>query len=253
MKRGIYILTHPFYKNTYKIGCSNNLDELINSSTYTTMFMPEDVPKLKYILHFSDEHYITFYEKIVHRFLLKYKKSDVRELFEIKKLKKQVNKLYSRLLSESINCTLHTSLNDVPETNIIITKHNDHYKYQTPIVAKLINYFEDSSKGILSCPPGYGKTYITANFIKQTNYHNYLILCPQIMICDEFKISLRSLIKKGFNIVIVNSNNKNKITKNKNKKNVIITTHHSYPKHTIKNMKCVIYNEAHHTCHKRIQ
>lgn len=248
MKRGIYILTNPLYEDTYKIGCSNNLDERIYSSTYTTMYLPDDVPKLKYIIHFSDNNNIEFYEKIVHKLLSRHRLSDVRELFELIELKKQIKKLHSQLLHESMHCTLYTTLNDVPETNTIITTHNNHYNYQTPIVTKLIDYFNDSSKGILSCPPGYGKTYITANFIKQTNYHNYLILCPQIMICDEFKIALQSLIKQNINIVIVNSDNNNKITKYRNKKNVIITTYQSYPLHSITNMKCVIYDEAHHTC-----
>lgn len=254
MKTGVYIITHPHKKQVYKIGCSNNLSQRLNSSDYTIMFYPTDTPKLKYIFYFNDERNIMFFENAIHNILKQSRLFPNRELFKLPQLNKTIKLIQKSLTNDNILHTLHKTLNTVPDShNIpvpITTLRSTQYDYQIPIIEKLLLHYNTANKGVLSCPPGFGKTYIASQFINQSNYHNYLILCPQILICDEFKIALSHLTKnnKQINITVVNSDNKEKIIRYKNKKNIIITTYQSYPLYKIKNINCTIYDEAHHTC-----
>lgn len=41
------MMTHPLINETFKLGCSINIANRINSSDYRTMFLPDNMPQFK--------------------------------------------------------------------------------------------------------------------------------------------------------------------------------------------------------------
>lgn len=265
MKIGVYILNIPNQKNTYKIGCSANIKARLNSGDYRTTFLPGNMPELQYILYFEGCKTLTsikFFENMIHNILKKNRITDSRELFKIKKLRKEILAIMKTLKLVNIKCTLHTTLDDVPTTDVninmnAVVKQDLQYGYQIPIVRKLLSHYNTSTntRGKLVCPPGYGKTYISCTYLKESKYKVSVILCPQIMICDEFEECCNQLFKKGkANIITINSHNDNIIKIKKRKINIIISTYRSW--HIIEQglkkanttLDLLIVDEAHHMC-----
>ncbi len=82
--KGVYFLSHPFYKNVIKIGSSGDIKTRIHSGDYRTMFLPQHRPQLLgQFSHpqFQHKNELLYAERAIHRFLSEDRICDHRELF----------------------------------------------------------------------------------------------------------------------------------------------------------------------------
>jgi len=265
-KSGLYILIHPFYEHTYKIGCSNDMETRLDSGCYKTMFLPEDIPKLYKLVnvgHFNN--YIRFAEKILHNELKKFRICNQRELFKIDnievEIKEAIKRVNNKFMMETFKlCDVIKELDDYEHkkcdynivdniSNNICIKLRD---YQIPVVHKIYNYFKEHDKGILNIPCGWGKTYIVCFYLHYSMLRNenikICIICPQLMICEEFKKVLNLL---GYNekILMLNSDYVtigDILNEDISKYQIVITTYVSHEKLKNNAFKMIVYDEAHH-------
>jgi len=97
------------------------------------------------------------------------------------------------------------------ENNIIETKMNiTSFDYQIEAKNKIINYFKENNRGILSAPCGIGKTHIS--YLVSTEFNKVIILSPLIQFSKQ---NLDKFIEYGYNNknLLVNCENERDITK----------------------------------------
>ena len=159
---------------------------------------------------------------------------------------------------ELINFISKENLIKIKIPNFIIKQNNNFNKfklksYQSEIIFNIIKYFKLNNKGIISLPPGMGKTIISLYYsIKY--HHKILILCTQKLICNEFFINLNKFFTNiNFKIYIINSDNKIILPNINFKKYIIITTYRSSFNYHLNLYKhdIIIYDEAHHTAQQK--
>jgi hypothetical protein len=101
--------------------------------------------------------------------------------------------------------------------------------YQVSIIDTINLYFADNDRGVVQCPPGYGKTYISALHCWKAEYKRILVFCPYKQICYEFLQPFKLL---GYKVMINNGDenfDKRKCISNKHKIVVISTYQSSGP------------------------
>jgi superfamily II DNA or RNA helicase len=127
--------------------------------------------------------------------------------------------------------------------------------YQTEIINKAINYFQQNSKGLLILVCGIGKTLISLWIAKELKLNTILIGVPNKELLKQWKEVICELFKKTpFLIISGNTNIKNIIQFLENYKNncIIITTYSSaYKVHLATKDKLFKFNikindECHH-------
>lgn len=152
-KTGIYILKLSHHEDIYKIGCSNNLKSRLKSSTYTTTFLPEDMPKLKYILYFnkcSSDESIYLIEKLIHNILKPQRVLKLKELFKIPHLYKTTMHIMTQLNGIGMECVIYDDVKNVPQ--MIFTKPVVKQFIKTPIELNVnIKIITKPVKKIFTC------------------------------------------------------------------------------------------------------
>ncbi|CAH6419712.1 Helicase [uncultured virus] len=256
---GIYVLNHPFYTNTVKIGSSTNIGRRVKDSCYTTMFLEHDVPKL--LDYFRVEGYetteeVTFLERAIHRILNAHRVNPNRELF--------TNVTPIHVNEIIINYGLTISRDRTPvnqdrtpdksgEDNVIVLNNNLVPLYhQVPIINSLKDYFASNTRGKLILPCGYGKMYISLFFLRDIiqNGEVIIVLVPSLILSEQF-YEVAMAILSNWVVLQYNGNYKN-ITLSEQEKNLIICTYQSVhelvPMILIEKVSYIIYDEAHRTC-----
>ena len=255
---GIYMLNHPFYPNTVKIGSSTNIGRRIKDSCYTTMFLEKDIPKL--LDYFRVEGYETkdevlYLERAIQRTLISRRITPNRELFvNVTPLDvSNIIKSYGLIISQD-----RTPLNVQPDP-IIEIPENDlaPLNHQIPIINSLREYFtspsdDQNKRGKLILPCGYGKMYISLFLLRDIVPENKIavVLVPSLTLSDQF-YGVAVGILQGWTITQYDGKN-NTIILPEHIKNLVICTYQSIHKLTplisVERVSYIIYDEAHRTC-----
>ena len=255
---GIYMLNHPFYTDTVKIGSSTNIGRRIKDSSYTTMFLEKDIPKL--LDYFRVEGYETkdevlYLERAIQRTLNARRITPNRELFV------NVTPLDISNIIRSYGLTIsqdRTPVNIQPDISNEIIVNSDNnltpLTYQIPIINSLREYFTSpiNKRGKLILPCGYGKMYIALFLLRNVVLQDKIavVLLPSLILLDQFN-EVAMAILQGWTIIQYNGNHK-AITHSDQGKTLIVCTYQSAHELThlidIERVSYVIYDEAHRTC-----
>lgn len=237
---GIYMLSHPYEENTFKLGCSINISERITSGCYTTMFLLDKLPKL--IGTFSVDQYNTsadvrYLEQCIFSQLKQKRLSDKRELFK--------NITYG----EVKNCIENLQLNSSEKLEEVKAEEKTEfqfeenrvelYDYQKNILKIMEDYYLENDRGKLILPCGYGKSYIILHLIKE-KFNTSIICCPSRLLCIQTQ-ELAEKICVGYSVYF------NMLPEILPEKWILITTYQSCAKFKIVPDLFVI-DEAHRTC-----
>jgi superfamily II DNA or RNA helicase len=234
---GIYMLTHPYESNTYKLGCSENIAQRLKSGDYHRMFYSTNEPQLKGWISvdgYETKSEVLFIEQSIFRQLSHKRGVNSRELF------------IDVTLEEVANCISNLQLvpklhNEIPIDNGIKVKKRFNFEkisvkqFQIPILAKMKTYFESNNRGKLILPCGYGKMYL-ALFLIRDKFDTAVVACPSLLLCQQFTEVARKICPEY------------SIGLKEGKKWLIITTYHSIVKCNEYNPDLFIVDEAHHTC-----
>jgi superfamily II DNA or RNA helicase len=234
---GVYMLNHPFYSNTFKLGCSANISQRLMSGDYCRMFKPSDRPKL--IAWISVDGYETlsevlYLEQSIFRQLAHKRCEPNMELFENVTIEEVAFCIYNLQLVPKIHY-------EAPMDNGFRIKKRYNFDkisvkpFQVPILAKMKTYFESNNRGKLILPCGYGKMYL-ALFLIRDKFDTAIIACPSLLLCQQFTEVAQKICTE------------HSVGMQEGKKWIIITTYQSLSKCAEYNPKLFILDEAHHTC-----
>jgi predicted helicase len=239
---GLYLITHPLMNETFKLGCSTNIIQRLNSGDYRTMFDPDNGPQLKGWI--SVDGYETPNE-------VRYLEQSVFHQLSHKRLFKRRELFKSITIEEVAQCILNLQLvpkihYDAPIDNgikesIYFTEPNylsneiSVRPFQVSILAKMKTFFDTNDRGKLILPCGYGKMYL-ALFLIRDKFDTAIVACPSLLLCQQFTEVARKICPE-YSIGIREGN-----------KWIIITTYQSIDKCKEYNPDLFIVDEAHHTC-----
>ena len=272
---GVYVVKnpHPDVKNEWKIGKSNNIRNRLRNAS---VWFSNRIKSVFVIYPVEDIFYTSCYlfsiEKQIHAFLKEIRINDKREWFKIELdfpvlLKQIVNHLEDVYKTRFKIAENPVELKEVRSNRLDITRKYKSYSrtkikpypYQEKIISKITTVFNEHDRGKLILPPGIGKSYITGFYIKRTSkYKKILILTPQILICNDFKLALE--LTRNTSISIINSDERHSERKDvfNNDSRITITTYSMFCTKTKDNKKYfdkynydfIVYDEAHCLCSK---
>jgi len=234
---GIYVLSHTYKPNVFKIGCSKNIARRTKDGDYVTMFLDEELPKFCGWISvdgYETSKEVRYLEQSIFRQLAHKRLANNRELFRDITLE-EVAFCISNL---KLDPKMHT---EMPIDNgIKIGKELDLSKisvkkFQTPILAKMKTYFDSNDRGKLILPCGYGKMYL-ALFLIRDKFNKAVIACPSLLLCQQFTEVARIICPE------------HSIGLKEGDKWLIITTYHSIKDCEGYNPELFVVDEAHRTC-----
>lgn len=262
---GVYILQHPYYANTIKIGSSLDIGRRINDSCYTTMFLDAHKPKL--LKYYTVDNYTTtedvvYIEKSIHRFFSEYRCQANREIFtglDINLIDIYMNNRQFAYTSSDQPPVPGTKPRIEQQVNPLLVAMEQSeiapLPHQVPLIQKIVDYYNNSpinlsdldsrgKSGKFIAPCGYGKMYIALLYLKISSWSNVIILVPSLILSEQY-VDIAKKILPDWSIIHFNNTN-NIIPETINKK-LIIATYQSCNTLNVSN-DFVIYDEAHHTC-----
>lgn len=233
---GVYMLTHPFMDNTFKLGCSTNIAQRLESSDYRLMFPPGKEPQLCGWISvdgYENSSEVRFLEQSVFHQLLHKRLFTDRELFKDITLEEVAGCLSNLQLEVKIHLDTPIDNGKRPKNKINFTKVSVK-KFQVPILAKMKTYFDEHDRGKLILPCGYGKMYLALFLIKE-KFNTAIIACPNLLLCQQFEEVARQICTE------------HTIGSRDGDKWIIITTYH-IEKYKDYNPELFVVDEAHRTC-----
>jgi len=230
------------------------------------MFLSDDIPKLINLISIDSMMNSKFVETLLFDELKEYRLETNRELFKYDDeniIKNAVKNLNYRFINNMFD--LKSNLGEINSEYIKTTNYEKKTKkfklrdYQIKIINDMKEFYKNNSKGILQLPCGVGKSYIASYYAYKEVQRlqgrcavqyvkgKILIICPQIMICEEFKNVFSQL--KYDRYYIINSDYSTEFNDDIYKQyNVFIITYSSAKLLFAYKFDFIIYDESHHLC-----
>jgi len=234
---GLYLLTQPLMNETFKIGCSTNINQRMKSGDYCTMFDPDNGPELKGWISVdgyetpSEVRYLeqSVFHQLSHKRLFKR-----RELFKNVTIQEIAECITNLELTPKIHYEIPID-NGIKDKQVINFGKISIKRFQVPILASMKSYFDSNDRGKLILPCGYGKMYLSLFLIKE-KFNTVIIVCPSILLCQQF-VEVAKQICIDHSIGLRETN-----------KWIIITTYHSINDFKDNKPDLLVVDEAHHLC-----
>jgi len=147
---GVYIITHPYKPNVFKVGCSTNIARRMTDPAYTTMFPDEELPK--FCGWISVEGYKTpkevrFLEQSIFQQLLHKRYANNRELFIGVTIEEAASCIINLKLVPQIHYEIPID-NGVKDSEVIDFSEITVKQFQVPILDKMKTYFDTNQREI---------------------------------------------------------------------------------------------------------
>jgi len=245
-----YIYLHPDQSPDqspplYKIGKANDVTKRLKKLTTS---YANDIKEKWYIYPDIPLEYTSgmlfFIERTLHKFLKHIRYREDREFFMISDINETLNKIMEHLAWLGIPVKLTRHVEDLkpvipayetPECDTDLRRYSTFdlpmpKLSQIPILENLYAWHtSNQTAGKLILPPGIGKSYITAFYIKKFNIKKVLVLVPLRVIQKNFT---DALIRCGVDMRDINV--------------TVYNTQRGYRDTTMYDL--IVYDEAHHMC-----
>lgn len=197
----IYVRYHKSYENVCKLGKTFNIPK--RDSQYKTGEHKSGYFEL--VFDVSVKKVCNIEKQLQKEFVKYHNQSDggtefydreIINLIEIFFIKNEIN--YTKLTEEEINNLIFPAIktdnkikieNKKQNIEIIKTEPMTIYtprKYQTKIINKAYDYFQEKNKGLLIIPCGVGKTLISLWIVKALDITTFIIGVPNILLLNQW-------------------------------------------------------------------